>query len=287
MRVAVVTGSQSCLPEEWRREMDITVLPYVLEMEGRLLRDGVDIDADGFYRELPRLKRPPTTSAISPAAFLEAFRELAPRCEAILVVTISSSFSSTFNNAVAAAASFSDRPVAVVDSRTAAIACGMVARRAALESLRGASLEGCRRAAEEEASKVELLACVDGLEQLRRSGRVSVLKALAAGALSIRPVLRLREGEAVLEARKRSVGSALEHIADRVEQAYRREGPLLLSVFHASAPQMAARLTEMIMERGVEAAGGIVPTRFTPMMGCHTGPGIAGAAFVPASGPAS
>ncbi len=280
-KVAVVTDSQSCLPEEWRKELDIAVIPYVLEMDGELLRDGVDIDAEEFYRMLPRLKRPPTTSAIPPSSFLDVFTELAPRCKALLVVTVSGTFSSTFSNAAAAAASFRDRPVAVIDSRTAAIACGMVARRAALKSREGASLEECRRAAEEEAGRVELLACVDGLEQLRRSGRVSAIKALAAGALSIKPVLRIKDGEAVLEARRHSLISAFELIADKVEEAYRGNGPLLLSVFHAAAPEAARRLSSMITERGVEAAGEIVHTRFTPMMGCHTGPGITGAAFAP------
>ena len=57
MPVAVVTDSQSCLPDEWKRELGITVLPYILEMDGHLLRDGVDIDADEFYRRLPLLKK--------------------------------------------------------------------------------------------------------------------------------------------------------------------------------------------------------------------------------------
>ncbi len=282
MKVAVITGSQSCLPEAWREGLGITVLPYVLEMDGRLLRDGVDIDPEGFYRALPGLKRPPTTSAITPGAFATAFEELAPRCQGILVVTISSRFSSTFGNAVAAASAHRGVPVAVVDSRTAAIACGMVARRAAEEALRGGSLEECRAAAEEASRKVELLACVDGLEQLRRSGRVGALKAMAANALSIKPVLRISGGEAVLEASRHSVGSSLELIASRVEDAFRREGPLLLSVFHAAAPQAAERLAGMIEERGIQTLEEVAFTRFTPMMGCHTGPGIIGAAFLAA-----
>jgi DegV family protein with EDD domain len=281
MPVAVVTDSQSCLPEEWRRELGITVLPYVMEMDGHLLRDGVDIDADEFYRRLPLLKRPPTTSAITPAAFLGAFEELKGRCDGILVVTISSRFSSTFDNARLAAGEWDGTPVEVVDSRTAAAACGMVARRAAERAANGGSLAACRQAAEEAAEKVELLACVDGLEQLRRSGRVSALRSMAAGALSIKPVLRIQEGEARLEARRRSVREALGLIASRVEEAYRRDGLLLLSVFHAASPGAAAQLEEMLERRGVEAEES-VPTRFTPMMGSHTGPGITGAAFLPA-----
>lgn len=279
MTVAVVTDSQTCIPADLAEELGITVLPFTLQLDGVLYRDGVDITPQEFYTLLPRLSQPATTSGISPGAFLEAFSRLASRSGDILVVTISSSMSATYNNARLAAEGFRDARVEVLDSRTAAMAQGLAVLEVARAARSGASLEECLRLGRELCASAELFAYISTFEFLRKSGRVNAVAALAAEALSIKPVFRFKDGEAVLVARKRSPSKARLYIASRVKGFHQSRGPLKVAVFHAAAQDEATELADLI-RAGVETRGEILVSQFTPVMGCHTGPGVVGAAFL-------
>lgn len=274
-----MTDSQTCIPASMAEELGIVVLPYTLQLDGTLYRDGVDITPQDFYERLPHLSQPATTSAISPGAFLEVFTELAASHDSILVVTISSTMSATYNNACLAANTFREARVEVLDSRTAATAQGLAVLEIADAARRGESLEECLRLGRELCSAAELFAYISTFEFLRKSGRVNAIAALAAEALSIKPVFRFKDGEAALVSRKHSAAKARRFIAARVKEFSQRRGPLRVAVFHASAPEEAGQLAEMIGEI-TETRGEIIISQFTPVMGCHTGPGVVGAAFI-------
>jgi DegV family protein with EDD domain len=187
--------------------------------------------------------------------------------------------SATYNNARLAAETFHDARVEVLDSRTAAMAQGLVVLEVARAARHGEPLEECLRLGQELCASAELFAYISTFEFLRKSGRVKAITALAAEALSIKPVFRFKDGDAVLVSRKRSPAKARRFIAARVREFYERRGPLRVAVFHASAPEEADQLADMIRE-GAETRGEIIVSQFTPVMGCHTGPGVVGAAFL-------
>ncbi len=279
MGVAVITESQTCIPERMAEDLNITILPFTLQLDGQLYRDGVDITPQAFYRLLPRLSQPASTSAVSPGVFLEALQDLSAQWEEILIVTIASTMSATCNNARLAADSISGARVEVLDSGTAAMAQGLVVLEIARAARKGCSLEECLRLGRGFCASAELFAYISTFEFLRKSGRVNAVAALAADALSIKPVFRFKDGEASLVSNKRSPGKARRFIASRVSEFSRQRGPLRLSVFHADAPQEAEELSALIRAE-TELREEIIVSQFTPVMGSHTGPGVVGAAFL-------
>jgi DegV family protein with EDD domain len=279
MPVAIVTGSQTCIPKEVVERYDIVVLPYGLNIDNRTYRDGIDISPEEFYSLLPNMDNLVHTSAVTPGVFTDAYNRISSQVDGILVITIASGMSTAYNNALIATDGFENVPVRVLDSRTAAMAQGFVAIEAAKTAKDGGSLDQCYKVAEEAAERVELFAYICTFEYLKRSGHVNAVKALAANALSIKPVFRFKEGDAVLAAKKRSTVKAREFIAEQVERFYREKGAIKLSVFHAAAADEADDLLEKIRER-IDLDNEVLFTEFTPVMGCHTGPGVVGAAFL-------
>ena len=65
-KVAIVTDSVACLPQELVQKYGISVVPVSLIFEDRVYRDGVDIKPTEFYELLRRAKKLPTTSPSSP-----------------------------------------------------------------------------------------------------------------------------------------------------------------------------------------------------------------------------
>lgn len=278
MPVVIVTGSQACIPRDVLESYDIVVLPYTLELDGRVYHDGIDISPEEFYRALPSLASPPRTSGIPPGVFLDTFDKISSRADGILVITIANAMSTVFNNAHLAMESFSKVPVRLLDSGTAAIAQGLVVLEAAKASREGATLDDCYEAAKRASRDVELYAYISTFEYLRQSGRVNGIKAFAANALSIKPVFKFKQGDPVLVGNRRSTEKARLYIADEAEAFYVERGPLQLAIFHADARDEADDLTSLILQR-IETSAEVILTEFTPVMGVHTGPGVVGAAF--------
>ncbi|HEY1330331.1 MAG TPA: DegV family protein [Actinomycetota bacterium] len=269
---AVVTDSASNLPPELADEAGIQVVPLYLAFGDEVLRDGVDIRPDEFYRRLAS-DGSATSSTPSPGDFLEAFRATGDR--EIVCVTVAASMSAAHQQALAAAERF-DGTVRVVDSGSASMAQGFVALSAARTLAAGGSPEAAEARARETAERVRLIATVDTFDYLRRSGRVSSLQAYAATVLDIKPVFAFRRGEPFALARPRTRRRAVDRV---VEAALADIGgrPVHLATMHAAAPAEARALADRIA-----AATDVVEqvvVEVTPVIGAHTGPGLLGAAF--------
>ncbi len=281
-KVALISDSQTCIPQDLQDRYGITILPFTLIMDEVELRDGVDITPSEFYRRLPSMNgNVVRTAAISPGAYLKAMRELAPEAEGILVITIAEKMSAAYQSALLAAEQMKEVPVKVLDSASVGSAQGLVVLEAAKFIAEGASLDEAYALADKAAQRAELYAYIYTFEYLRRSGHVRAVEALAASALSIKPVMRFKDGDAQLVAKKPNVQKAKREIARRVEEYYQVHGPLNLILCHANDPANCQDLEDMI--RAKVATQCVLTTEFTPMMGAHTGPGVVGAAFLPAN----
>ena len=278
--VAVVVDSCSCLPQELVDGLPLFVVPHELTVSGRTFRDGVDIHPDEFYRLVRASPAPPTTASPRPAAFLEAFRQASQSAKDVLCLTLSINFSSTYDSARAAARmAGSEMPhlnVQVIDSRAAAGAEGLIALNAARAAHQGADILQVISVVEELIPEVNMLAFLDTLDYLRRSGRVPLVAAWAGSILGIKPLTELRLGEAKLLDKPRSRSKAMERLA-AVMKSRVGSKPVHVNVMHAHSAEDADKLLKR-MDQEFDCRE-LFMSEFTPVMGAHLGPGLIGAAF--------
>ncbi|WP_165055744.1 MULTISPECIES: DegV family protein [unclassified Adlercreutzia] len=157
--------------------------------------DGVDLPGVRFYEKLVESDVLPHTSQVTPFEFASALGEVPAGDEAV-VITLSSKISGTHESACAAAAdpALAGR-VFVVDSESATIGERLLTERACALRDEGLSASAIAAALEEERRDIRLVAVLDTLEYLKRGGRVSAAAAAIGGALSIKPVIGLVDGE--------------------------------------------------------------------------------------------
>jgi fatty acid kinase fatty acid binding subunit len=116
------------------------------------------------------------------------------------------------------------------------------------------------------------VAALDGMDFIKRSGRIPSVALELAHQLGIRPVFRLRGGSVERLGVPRNLDGALRRIR-REAMAAGLGGAAASFLFHAAAADRAGQLDALL-----GAAGSV--TEFSPSMGIHTGPGVVGVAWL-------
>ena len=76
MGVRIVSDSTADVPKKIAESLGITIIPLNVHFGAETYLDGVDLDADEFYRRLKLSVQLPTTSQPSVGAFLEKYQEI-------------------------------------------------------------------------------------------------------------------------------------------------------------------------------------------------------------------
>ena len=281
-KVAIVTDTTACIPQEQVARYDIEVVPVQLIFEDKTYRDGIDISPTEFYALLRQANKLPTTSASSPDPYFEVYCKASQKAESILCLTEPSRFSAMFNSALVAKqmakTALPKVAIEVLDCTTAAAGQGLVALAAARAVVAGQDLNEVIETAKKIMERVNLFATLDTLHYLVKSGRVPQAAALVNSLLKIKPIFTLNHADARTVALPRTISSAIKRMLKLMEQKVAaKEQPLHVAVMHADAPDKAVALRNRITSQFNCAE--LFITEFTPVMGVHTGPGLIGVAF--------
>jgi len=280
-KVAVVTDTTACVPNEQVTQYDIEVVPVQLIFEDKTYRDGIDMSPTEFYSLLRKAKKMPTTSSSSPQPYIDAYINASRKAESILCITEPANFSAMFNSARVAAdmarEAIGDKRIEVLACTTAAAGQGLVTLAAARAAALDKMLAEVKETTENVMTRVNLFATLDTLHYLAKSGRVPQAAALVNNILNIKPVFTLNHSEAHTVALPRSLQSATKRMLKLMAKEVIKGQPLHVAVMHADAPEQAVFLKDRITSQF--ECSEIFITEFTPVMGVHTGPGLFGVAF--------
>lgn len=269
--VALLTDSSACLPLDVPARGGVRVLPIRIHLRSRDIADGTPGASELVYDALAQ-REPVKSSAPTTVEYLTAIEEA--RSDAVVVITPAEEFTGMYRNA-AVAAEISGRQALVVDSRTAAAAQGLVVLAAWEAAEAGASAREVVAAARDAAGRADLVAALESVEFIERSGRVGSLALGLARQLGIHPVFRLRDGTVERLGVPRSIDAVLNRIR-RETQARGLATATQSMVFHAVRAEDARRLQTRLGVSGPV-------TEFSPSMGIHTGPGVVGVAWLRSS----
>lgn len=276
LTVRIVTDSTSALPKAVCRALGIEMVSATIHFGTETFVDGVD-PAEQFYERLRNSGQSPTTSTPSPAAFHEVYSRLTADGSEVISIHLLQSKSATYSTACMAAQMLGDRKIHVVDSRTTSRALGLLVTEAARLAAAGQSAEAILLQLETLLDRVDCHAVIRDMTQLRRSGRVSLGKALVAGILAIKPVLYIGRGLIEVVDKARGWPGAVDLM---VECALSRAGtaPVKMVVLHTDAAAEAQALLERIRGRFGVAEAEVADAGTA--VAAHAGPGALGIATV-------
>jgi len=266
MNLAIVTDSTCDISDDLAESNHIHIVPNLVIIEEQSLEDGKDITRQEFYERLPTMKKHPTTATASSGAYQQLYEKLFQQgASQILSIHASSLLSGIFGAASAAAQAFGER-VGVVDSEHISMGLGFQVLAAAEAVTLGATREIVISLLKEIRQRIHLVAMLDTLEYVRRSGRVSWARARLGNLLSVKPFVGIRNGlvNSLGETRTRRKG------IERLKQFLRDLGALeRLAILHTNAEADARQFLEEI---NIHLPTNPLLVNVTTVIGAHAGP---------------
>jgi DegV family protein with EDD domain len=277
MSIKIVTDSTCDLPESVVTRYGITVVPLYINLGSKGYLDGVELSRQEFYERLPTYNPLPTTATPGTDIFRKAYDKLSDEgATEILSIHISISLSATVDVARLAARETHSVPVTVVDSRQLSLGTGFLVERAAQAAAEGCSMSEIMAVLEDQIPRTHVIAALDTLEYLRRSGRMNSAVAALGTLLQMKPLLKMYNGHPTAE-RVRTNNGATERLVSLMSDLAPFER---VAFVHSHAPAKADSLRHQVQH--LLPAGEIPSVEITPVLGANIGPGASGFAVVTA-----
>ncbi len=191
-----ITADTVCdLSEEMKQRYGITTIPLYVTRDGVTLKDGIEINRNEVFEHYRTTGRLCATAALNVEDFSQFYKQQLEDCDELIMITISSGFSSCYQNACIAAEDYEGR-VYVVDSKNLSTGEGLVAVSAAKLLAQGCSAgEIVTKLNQDIIPRVDASFFVANVEYLHKGGRCSSIAALGANLLKLRPCIDVIDGK--------------------------------------------------------------------------------------------
>lgn len=276
-KIKIITDSGSDLTAEEAKQYNIDVLPYLLHIDGKEYRTGIDITSKEFYEVLKNCKELPSTSQVATEEMINTFRKYTSEGYEILMITISSCATGAYNSAqLARNMILEENPEAVIeilDSQRFAYIIAYAAIHAAKLAEEGKDMETIKKAVLELMDSYDVYFAAQSLKYLEKGGRINKASLVMGNVLDIRPMLSIRNGLVEAIGTIRGSKKIVSKLVKKVEESgYDQTGKTLLIV-NADMSQEAEEMKALLEEKF--APKEVLIRDIGPTIATHIGPVIA------------
>lgn len=277
MSIKIITDSTSDISQIQAKDLGITVVPLHVLFKENQYADGIDLQLDEFYKKLAESDILPTTSQITPEQYLTYFNEAKENNDDIIVITISSLLSGTYQSAMIAKDTCEYNSIYLVDSQTVTLGLQILVRYAVDLANKGLSVEDIVSKLEADKAKIHLYAIVENLEYLKKGGRLSSVSAFAGTILNIKPIIEVKDGKVGVAGKARGTTSAYHKLHQLIEQAGGIDYTKYHCVGYTGDKSTLYPFLDYLKDK-IDAENRLVSPIGT-VVGTHAGPGACGIAF--------
>ena len=275
--VKIISDSTCDLSPELIARYDIDIIPLHIILGEDDYLDG-RISPEDIYRWSDENNMSPKTAAVSMEDSLAAFKPC--KGQEVIVFTISSSMSSTYNVLRMAAEQTDAERIHVIDSKNLSTGVGLQVIAAAEMAQQGLSAAKIVEKIKAGQDAVRASFVVDTLTYLHRGGRCSSVAALMGGALRLHPRIGVADG-------KMSAGKKFRGRMDRVIRDYVADmqdellaaKPEHVFITHSGCDEDTIAAVYGMLD-GLHLFREIHVTRAGGVISSHCGPGTLGVLFI-------
>ena len=277
--IALLTDSVSDLIPEDIIGLPIKIVPLKIDLNGELLKDGVEMSKDEFWQKMVNSRDEEDlklkTSQPSPQDFLNAYNKLFEKgYKKIISVHPSSKLSGTAQAArVGRSLTNREDDIELIDSMGGSLLQGILVLEAAKKAVKKESFGEIINWINSYKNKGKLLMIVPDLKYLEKGGRIGKAGSAIAGMIQLKPILTVSQGEVTIE--KKAIGerNAQKYIEKYVKDESRKQS-LVVCTGWGGGPEELENISKIHSEIGESSkiTFAILNRQIGAVIGCHTGP---------------
>ncbi|MFP4199763.1 MAG: DAK2 domain-containing protein [Halanaerobium sp.] len=251
--IAVLADSIADLPEEYRDEHQIHLLPLNILLDGTNYLDKVTIDSKNFFDIIDDAEEYPSSAQPAVKKIEDQLNYLAEHYDSIIAITVSAKMSGTYNNLSKAAENVKKEneglEIEVIDSKTNSGAEGLMVMEAVEQIEEGRNFEETVSYLKSIREKLYIYVSVSDFKYMVRGGRVSPLKGKLAGFLNLKPIISIdQEGNGIAFATAFSKKGNYKKIKSILADHQKGNGVKRFAVVHGDDLERAKRYRESFSE---------------------------------------
>lgn len=283
-KVQIISDGSLDLPAELTKEKDIEVVPFYVSFDSETyLKESEEIGVREFYQKM--VDNPgvfPKTSMPSVHDYYERFQKYAEQGIPVICICITGKFSGSMQSAVTAKDMVLEEDpearITVMDCTFNTVLQGMFVLEACRLRDMGISYEKIVEALMPIRETGRIFFTIGSIDYLRHGGRIGRLAGIAAGALKIKPLITLKEGEifnsGITRSRQKSMQKVVEMTEKYMDEIGAKPGEYSFCIGFGYDREEAIAFREMLKDLVKERLGideiGIYQIGAT--IGVHTGP---------------
>ena len=273
--IAILTDSVSDLTYEDIEGLPIKIVPLKIDINGELYRDGIEITKSEFWHEMLDNDATIKTSQPSPQDFLNAYNKLFEKgYKKIISIHPSSKLSGTIQAAkVGRSLTNRENDIELIDSLGASLLQGFLVLGAAGKSIRGESFTEIINWVNNFRNKGKLLMIIPDLKYLEKGGRIGKASSTIAGALNMKPILTINQGEVTVEKKVLGERNAQKYIEKYIERESKKQSVVLMSGWGGTPTELenVVRIYSEV-ENNPKVSSLILNREIGAVIGAHAGP---------------
>ena len=273
-KVTIVTDSATTIEPLVAKQLDVTILPLIVRIDGQDYQDGADLDHEGLLLRMARDRIRPHIVGPTADDFRRVYTRLTRSTNQIISLHSSASLSPICQEAQKAADEFRGRcDIVVMNSETLSLGLDILIREATRLANASVTLNEILRQIRGLMRRIYIVLITDTLDYLEHSHLISPAQAILGTMLGIKPFLALEEGKIIPMEKVRSRDRALDKLAEFASEFSNIEQMAILQ----STPYPTEE-TKMLLER----LALITPDRqfpimlYGPLLASHIGPDAMG-----------
>ncbi|MBQ9118707.1 MAG: DegV family protein [Lachnospiraceae bacterium] len=249
MSYKIVGDSCTDLTVELKKEGYIELVPLSMQVGKETVLDDAGFDQKNFLKMMAECSDCPKSSCPSPEAYMKAFEG----ADEVFVVTLSAKLSGSYNSAEVAKQlyleQFPNKKIEIIDSKSASIGQTLIAMKIREEKEGGAIFEKAAERVRNFRDNMKTKFVLENLDNLRKNGRLSNIKAMFCNVLNVKPVMCAQDGLIEKLDQARGMVKALQKMAKYIEEDVKDASKRILAISHCNNPERAVFVRDEIMKR--------------------------------------
>ncbi|HNZ82299.1 MAG TPA: DegV family protein [Sedimentibacter sp.] len=278
MSIRIVIDSTSDVTDEIIEKYNLKVVPLTVNFEKQSYLDKIELSSKEFFEKLAAADKLPTTTLVSPGAFVETFSEILLEGDKVLGLFVASEFSGTYDSARMARNMIGSDDIHIIDTRSVCLGSFALILEAIELVKENKTIEEIVEILNRLKEKIVVVAALDTLKYLEKGGRLSKGQAVVGSLLNIKPIVAIKDGEIKVIEKLRGKNKTVKWFDEWIEKNNYDLSDKTVLLFHGNAYNQLKLLRETIEDK--YKIKNIIENEIGPVIGTHSGPGVLGMGFL-------